>query len=171
MNTMTKRLSGIRVMAATLTKVLLTIVVWGLASASENDQTESSLADKRAVRAVVEGIIAADNVENLGRVLSYYAGNAILILPDGADVIGADAIRRHYQALFAAVDFTIQSRVDDITIATDLAVVRGLNTVSAIASDTRQKSCADSKFLMTLRRIDVEWKITQLMWSNQPIPC
>jgi len=168
---MTEKLSGMRVRIATLSKVLLTIGVCGLAGAWENVQPESPLADKRAVQAVVENIIAADNVEDLERVLSYYADNAILITPEGADVSGTDAIRKHYEALFAAVDFAIKTRIDDITVAADLAVVRGLNSVSAIAADSQHESCAASKYLMTLMRTDGEWKISQLIWTNQTKEC
>lgn len=171
MNTKTDRLSDIRARAATLGKILLAFGVWGLASASECVQPDASLADYRTVRAVVEGIVAADNVEDFERVLSYYADNAVLISPEGADLVGTDAIRAHYQALFAAVDLTIQSRIDDITIAANLAVVRGLNTVSAANTNTGQINCAASKFLMTLRLIDGAWKISQLIWTNQTIEC
>lgn len=143
----------------------------GLANTSAYAQADTLTTDTAAIRAVVEGIIAADNVENLERVLGYYTSDAVLIAPEGPDVIGANAIRKHYQSLFAAVDLDIQARIDDIAIAADLAVVRGLNTVFAIAVDSQQKSCTESKYLMSLRRSGGEWKISQLMWSNQLIPC
>jgi len=168
---MIEKLYGVRVRTAIPIFVLLNIAVWCLSSPSGNLQAQSLLDDKSAVRAVVEGIVAADNVEALERVLGYYASDAILIAPEGPDVIGTNALRRHYQSLFAAVDFDIHSRIDEISIAEDLAVVRGLNTVSAVAANSSQENCTASKYLMTLTRTDSEWKISRLMWTNQAIEC
>ena len=171
MNTMISEPDCIWCRSSIYAWIVLFVGALGLVNASANDDATSSSNDEAAVRAVVEGIIAADNVENIERVIGYYADDAILLAPDGADVVGQTAIRDHYRSLFASVDLAIQSRIDDIAIAAGLAVVRGLNTVSAIAAGSEQGSCTASKDLMTLERRDVEWKISQLMWSNQPIPC
>ena len=123
--------------------------------------------DESAVRAVVEGMIAADNVKNLNRVLGFYSDDAILISPEGGDVVGISAIRSHYERLFARTDLDIQLKIQDILLDGDLAVVRGVNDVTATSDDG--SSSARSKFLISLRRYpDGAWRVLHLMWSNQP---
>ena len=113
---------------------------------------EASGADTRddaAVRQVVEGIIAADNAEDLEQVLDYYATNAVLIVPDGPDVVGLAAIRRHYVQLFANADFVIVPSIDEIVVDRDRAIVRGVNRVTTKTADGTDNRCVASKYLMS----------------------
>lgn len=126
--------------------------------------------DQDSVREVVDGIIAADNVEDIERVLAYYATDAVLIVPDGPDVVGLAAIRNHYENLFANADFVIVPRIDEIVLDRDRAIVRGMNRVMT-TSNGEDRLCVASKYLMTLKREESRWKIAHLMWSNQKVPC
>lgn len=54
---------------------------------------ETDAAPVRQVRAVANGIIAADNARALERVLAYYAADAVLMPPGEQPVVGRAAIR------------------------------------------------------------------------------
>jgi ketosteroid isomerase-like protein len=90
--------------------------------------------DSAGVRAVAEGVIAADNGRDVGRVLGYYADDAVLMLPNEAPETDRAAIRRRYEDLFHNFAPQIDGRIDEICADGDLAFVRG------------------------------EWKISRLMW-------
>lgn len=124
-----------------------------------------------AVRQVVEGIIAADNAEDIGQVLEYYATDAVLIVPDAPDVVGLSAIRDHYEGLFANADFKIAPHIDEIAVDRNQAIVRGVNLVTSTSADPQETVCVASKYLMSLKRTEDRWTIAHLMWTNRPVPC
>lgn len=121
-----------------------------------------------AVGQVIEDLIQADEEKNLAKVLSIYAPDAVLIKPTGANVVGIEAIRAHYEALFQSGDLAIETRIEDIAVSADLAVARGVNDVTFTPGTQGEPSRVLSKYLMSLRRdSDHGWRIVNLMWSNQ----
>lgn len=148
-------------------RIVVGIVAIAFGSLAVADESPGRGADRSSIRAVVEGLIAADNVEDIDRVLSSYSDDAVLITPTGEDVVGINAIRSHYEQLFEDADFRIQLTIDEITVSGNLAVVRGVNDVVATADSGA--SHVRSKFLMSLRRQSKgSWQVLHLIWSNQP---
>lgn len=148
-------------------RVVAGIAAIGLSALAVSDDALQHQADVSSVRAAVEGLIAADNDEDLNRVLGFYADNAVLLTPAGDDVVGSKAIRSHYEQLFTDVDFEIQLIIDEIVVSGEWAIVRGTNDVAA--TTTNGTSRVRSKFLMSLRRQSSDiWRVAHLMWSNQP---
>ncbi|MEZ4456375.1 MAG: SgcJ/EcaC family oxidoreductase [Gemmatimonadales bacterium] len=127
----------------------------------------------RAVRAVAEGIIAADNARDLERVLGYYAPDAVLLPPGEPPVQGRAAIRPRYEGLFARFDPAIVARVDEVCVDGDLAYVRGHNGGRLVAREGGTSRALDDTYLMVLRRSgEGNWQISQLMWhpAGSPAP-
>lgn len=150
-------------------RVATIVVAVGWTALAVSSESQSQEADESSVRAVVEGLIAADNAEDLGRVLSFYDDDAVLISPVGADIVGIKDIQLHYEQLFADVDLNIQISIDEIVVSGELAIVRGTNDV--VATTANDASRVRSKFLMSLRRHPTgAWRVVYLMWSNQPVP-
>lgn len=145
-------------------------VMLGLAMLSIATPALGCGGDATGARAVAEGIIAADNERDIGRVLGYYADDVVWLPPDEPAVTDRDAIRRRYEDLFQKFDPDIEARIDGTCVEGDLAVVRGRNggwLVSRVGGRSRQ---LDDVWLMVLRRVDGDWKITQLMWHPAHAP-
>jgi uncharacterized protein (TIGR02246 family) len=117
------------------------------------------------VRAVAEGIIAADNERDTARVLAFYAEDAIWLPPNESPVTDRTVIRQRYEGLFQDYDPAIDGRIDEICVDGATAVVRGHNggwLVSRVGGGSRE---LDDVYLMVLRReAGGDWKISRLMW-------
>ena len=121
--------------------------------------------DTGGVRAVAEGIIAADNERDIGRVLGYYTADAILMPPNEPPLTDRADIERRYDDLFQNFAPQIDGRIDEICAGGALAFVRGHNggwLVSRVGGRSRE---LDDFYLMILQRSAAgDWKISRLMW-------
>lgn len=121
--------------------------------------------DSAGVRAVAEGVITADNGHDIGRVLGYYADDAVLMPPNEAPVTDRAAIRRRYEDLFQNFAPQVDGRIDEICADGDLAFVRGHNGGWLVSRVGRRSRELDDFYLMVLQRVPRgEWKISRLMW-------
>ena len=118
-----------------------------------------------AVRAVVEGLIAADNARNIGRVLDSYAADAVLMPPNEPPLTQRAELEALYRALFDNFDPRIEGHVDEVCVDGALAVVRGRNGGSLAGRDGRESRRLDDVYLMVLRREGANgWLISRLIW-------
>ena len=125
----------------------------------------------REVRAVATGIVAADNARDLERVLGYYAADAVLMPPNGAVVLGRDAIRPRYEALFADYVPEIFVRIDEACVGDGLAFVRGHNGGRLLDPAAKGSRELDDDFLMLLRLDPAgAWRISHLIWHRASAP-
>jgi uncharacterized protein (TIGR02246 family) len=120
----------------------------------------------RAVRAVAEAIIAADNARDLERVLELYARDAVLLPPNAEPVVGRPAIRPRYEALFRAMNPAIVSEVAEVRVGGDWAFVRGRNTgeMRPIDGSSAPRRLNDLYVMILSRGDDGRWRIARLMW-------
>jgi uncharacterized protein (TIGR02246 family) len=147
------------------------LVVAAIAAAAAAPQSGMCSADAssvRSIRAVAEGIVAADNRRDLEAVLAFYESGAILMPPGEAPVSGRERIRPRYEQLFAAYSPSITTEVHEACSAADLGFVRGRNTGRFVPRADGAVRNLDDAFLMLLRR-DAEgvWRITHLIWHRQ----
>jgi uncharacterized protein (TIGR02246 family) len=125
----------------------------------------------RQVRAIATGIVAADNRRDLEQVLSYYAGDAILLPPGEAPVAGRDKIRPRYEALFAGFSPEIEPRIDEACVAESFGFVRGRNGGRLVPRSAGEPRALDDTFVMLLRlEPDGAWRISHLIWHRQSAP-
>ena len=121
--------------------------------------------DSSGARAVAEGIVEADNARDIGRVLAYYADDALLMPPNEAPVTERAEIQKRYASLFENFAPDIEARIDEICTEGNLAFVRGHNggwLVSRVGGRSRE---LDDVYLMVVRRdAGGDWKIARLMW-------
>ena len=123
------------------------------------------------VRAVADGIIAADNRRDLKSVLAFYARDAILMPPAEGPVVGVDNIRPRYQALFANFQPEIEARIEEVCVRGDLALVRGHNGGRLVGTGTNASRDLDDVYLMILRRNRKGvWRISHLIWHRASSP-
>jgi uncharacterized protein (TIGR02246 family) len=132
----------------------------------------TTLITEHEVRAVADEIIAADNVRDLNAVLRLYEVDAVLLPPNEPAVVGRDAIRPRYEALFQSMTPAIVSKIDEVQVAGDWAFVRGNNAGEMrplIGHSSPPK--LDDVFLMILHRgQDGRWRIARLMWHASSVP-
>ena len=118
-----------------------------------------------AVRAVADGIIAADNAGDIGRVMDAYAADAWLMPPNAAPVKGQAAIRPRYETLFAGFRPAIEGRIDEACVSGATAFVRGHNGGRMVPLRDGSPRALDDVYLMLLRReADGAWRISHLAW-------
>lgn len=118
------------------------------------------------IRETVEGVIAADNARDLDAVMSCYAPDAEWLPPDEAAVVGHEALRARYAALFAAFQPKIALTIEEAWLLGDVAVVRGRARGRLVPNDGGDARMLDDKYLMLLRRdADDKWRIIRLMWN------
>jgi uncharacterized protein (TIGR02246 family) len=122
----------------------------------------------RGVRAVADGIVAADNRRDLAAVLEFYAPDAILMPPGEPPVTGRERIKPRYEQLFAAYSPSITTEVHEACTESDMGFVRGRNTGTFVPRSDGAARDLDDAFLMLLRR-DAHgvWRISHLIWHRQ----
>ena len=152
-----------------MTQRTLPLIVILILSASlvHAQQCESSSSEAKLVRAVAEGIIAADNASDIKTVLNFYDRDAVLMPPNELAVSGHDAIRPRYEALFANFKPAIKGRIDEICVDKKIALVRGHNGGEMTLIKGGEIKQLDDTYLMVLRRgADSKWRISHLMWHR-----
>ena len=147
-------------------RLLCAVRISFIAFAPNVSRAQTSTAD--SVRAVANGIIAADNARDVERVMSFYAADAVLMPPNANPVTGHAAIRPRYETLFAAMSPAIVSTLDEVRVAGEWAFVRGKNTgVMRPRSGGGEARALDDVFVMLLQRgADGRWKIARLIWHR-----
>jgi uncharacterized protein (TIGR02246 family) len=150
---------------------LIVLLVLSLPEPSGATACRPEAAAARAVRAVAEGIVAADNARDVERVVAHYAADAVLLPPGESPVHGRAAIRPRYEALFAAFAPAIVGRVDEVCAEGRLALVRGHNGGRLAARGGEPSRDLDDAYLMVLRREDDgHWRISHLIWHRASPP-
>jgi uncharacterized protein (TIGR02246 family) len=125
--------------------------------------------EAQRVRAVVTGIIDADNRKNLNQVMSFYEENAILLPPGEAEVKGKREIRPRYEQLFNNFELDIRTIINEIRITGEWAYVRGRNAGKLIAlADRKQKQLSDAYLMILHKNKKGGWRIARLIWNTAP---
>ena len=117
------------------------------------------------VRAVADGIVAADNARAIDRVLGFYASDAVLMPPAEPPVTGLEAIRPRYEGLFAAFDPAIEGRIDEACVDGSSGFVRGHNGGRMRGRAGQADRALDDYYVMLLRADAAgTWRISHLIW-------
>ncbi len=123
-------------------------------------------ADLAAIRVVSSGIIAADNTGDAAAVIRFYADDAVLLPPNGAPVVGKDAIRARYEEGFRHFRFAISSASEETHVFGDWAFDRGITEGKTIPKTSESPKQIHDKYVMILHREPSgAWKIARLIWN------
>jgi len=130
----------------------------------------SSCADSREstkddVRAVVSGILDADNHADIERVLSYYHDNAVLMPPGKDEIRGMQNIRRNYENIFATSVLSLAPEEEEITLERTFAVYKGRTKGQVVIKSDSSKRTINDKFVMILKKEHGAWRISTLIWN------
>jgi uncharacterized protein (TIGR02246 family) len=124
-----------------------------------------------AVRVWFEQYNAAINAGVLDQWTTFVADDAVILPPDEPPIIGMDAIRSRYAAVFNAYSFQFTGRLEEITVAGRLAVVRATIEETVTPTSGGEPTELRGAWLLVLRRQpDGSWKLWRNMWSVFPPP-
>jgi uncharacterized protein (TIGR02246 family) len=127
--------------------------------------TEPAESNKDEVRAVVSGILDADNHADIERVLSYYHADAILMPPGRDEIRGMENIRRNYENIFATSLLNLAPEEQEIILTKDLAVYKGRTKGKVVLKTDSTERTINDKFIMILKTDNGRWKIKTLIWN------
>jgi uncharacterized protein (TIGR02246 family) len=112
---------------------------------------------------------AAINAGVLERWAEFIADDAVIMPPDEPPIIGIEAIRPQYAAVFNAYSFDFRGGIEEITLAPPLAVVRASIEETLTPKNGDEPMEYRGAWLMILRQQpDGSWKLWRNMWSVFP---
>jgi uncharacterized protein (TIGR02246 family) len=127
--------------------------------------TEPAEGNKDDVRAVVSGVLDADNHADIERVLSYYYNDAILMPPGRDEIRGMENIRRNYENIFATSLLNLAPEEQEIILTKDFAVYKGRTKGKVVLKSDSTERTVNDKFIMILKADSGRWKIKTLIWN------
>ena len=89
-----------------------------------------------------------------------------MLLPPGKQqIIGAEAIRKNYEAIFSNSVLTLTIKEDELILAGDYAICIGRTSGEVVSKTDSAKREVNDKFMMILQKRDQTWKIKSLIWN------
>jgi uncharacterized protein (TIGR02246 family) len=132
--------------------------------------SELETGENALVRAVVTGLVAADNAGDLEAVMAAYTEDAVLLPPGGSPIAGGAAIREHYAGLFAGLtmDFTVSS--EETVVSGDWAFNRGITAGVTQSREDGAPTRHRDHYFAVLRKGADGWRIARLIWNPAAPP-
>ena len=129
--------------------------------------------DEQAVAAVLSLYQDALNQSDTDAVMKHYASDGVFMPQNSPSSVGADAVRKAYDAVFDAISFKVEFKVAEIRqIAPDWAFAR-TNSAGTVKVDTTGEDIPEAnQELFVFQKIDGAWKIARYCFSttNPPGP-
>jgi uncharacterized protein (TIGR02246 family) len=124
-----------------------------------------------ALRAVIQAYEAALNANDLEAILGLYGREPVFMPQHAPALVGRDAVRAGYQAVFATIKLDIRFELHDLTQAGDWAWARtsSAGRTRILAADLEVTEGNNELFVF--RREDGAWRIHRYLFAtNQPRP-
>jgi uncharacterized protein (TIGR02246 family) len=149
--------------------ILLTGLITAACSGGAKSQ-EFGKADAEAIRTVIQDFVSAYNAKDSAKLISHFAGNAVLMPPNASTLRGPDSIKGYFEARFnvdGATDLTIDPK--DVSGHGPLAYVSGdfsLTLKPASGPERHDRG----KLLWILRNLSGRWLYEYSIWSSDLPP-
>lgn len=127
-------------------------------------------AEQKSAKAFVEGYQAALNNSDFPAIRTFFAPDAVAEWNEKQTMVGADAMRGPYEALFRTTKFNTDFQFDAADIYGDTAIVRTHHPVgqAELAIGTGKRTLDFNREIFILRRFGPEWKIVLYTFTAQP---
>ena len=127
-------------------------------------------AEQKSAKAFVEGYQAALNSSNFTMIRRFFAPDAVAEWNEKQTMVGVDAMRGPYEALFRTTKFNTDFQFDAADIYGDTAIVRTHHPVGQAESNiiTGKKTLDFNREIFVLRRFGADWKIVLYTFTSQP---
>ena len=127
--------------------------------------------EETAAAALLAEYERALNAADTNAVMKLYAGDGVFIPQHSPSSVGADAVRRAYDRVFASIRLQVTFAVAEIRIiGGDWAFARtnSAGTVTVVA--TGATSAEANQELFVLQRVGSDWKIARYCFSTTNAP-
>ena len=150
----------------------------GIASAQDGGPTGAlhystdprMAAEQKSAKTFVEGYQAALNSSDFNTIRTFFAPDAVAEWNEKRTMVGIDAMRGPYEALFKTTKFNTDFQFDAADIYGDTAIVRTHHPVgqAELAIGTGKKTLDFNREIFVLRRFGPNWKIVLYTFTAQP---
>lgn len=148
---------------------LMSITLLGCTELPERP-TEASPQDVEAITHLAADLDRIARAEDLNAFLTYVAEDCVLLAPDQPAVVGKDAIRDVYRALYDALDMDLTHHPGETLVYGDLLVHRGTATGTATPTGGTPMALDNKYLFVLLRQDDGSLKIWRAAYNSNTAP-
>lgn len=128
-------------------------------------------ANEQAVAATLSKYEAALNQSDTNAVMKLYAPDGVFMPQNFPSSVGADAVRKAYDAVFKAIKLTGKFNVAEVVeVAPNWAFARTNSAGTVKIRATGQTSAEANQELFVFQKIDGAWKIARYCFSTTNPP-
>jgi uncharacterized protein (TIGR02246 family) len=128
-------------------------------------------AQEEAIAAVLANYQDALNGSSTDAVMKLYASDGVFMPQNFPSSVGSDAVRKAYDAVFAAITLTVKFEIAEIRqIAPDWAIARTNSAGSVRVNATGGGGPEANQELFVFQKIDDAWKIARYCFSTTNPP-
>jgi ketosteroid isomerase-like protein len=151
----------------TLSLFLLCVSLFGALTSHAQD----AAADTAKIHTLLDGLEVIFAKGDIDGAMQAFTGDAIIFAENGADIVGAEAIRAAYSGMMSAFNVELAFNTAQVEVLGDTAYEQGTFSIKLtdkvsgqVASDTTSRHIHILK-----RQADGSWKTWRMM-SNTPAP-
>ena len=123
--------------------------------------------NEKAVAAVLAQYQDALNQSDTGAVMRLYASDGVFMPQNSPSSVGADEVRRAYEAVFKGIKLTVQFNVNEIVELAPNWVFARTNSVGTVkVHETGAGGPEANQELFLFQKIDGAWKIARYCFST-----
>ena len=128
-------------------------------------------ADEKAIAAVLAKYQDALNESSADAVMKLYASDCVFMPQNSPSSVGADAVRRAYNAVFDAIALNVKFDIAEIRQLTpDWAFARTNSAGRVKVNATGESSPEGNQELFVFQKIGGDWKIARSCFSTTNAP-
>lgn len=128
-------------------------------------------ADEQAVAAALADYEKALNVSDTAAVMKLYAPDGVFMPQHFSSSIGAEAVRKAYDGVFATITLTVKFNVAEVKqVAPDWAFARTNSAGSVKINATGEFSAEANQELFVFQKVAGAWKIARYCFSTTNPP-
>jgi uncharacterized protein (TIGR02246 family) len=128
-------------------------------------------ADEREVATVLKTYERALNQSDTNAVMPLYAPDAVFMPQNSPSSVGIDAVRKAYDAVFAAVRLTVEFKVAEIRqLAPEWVLARTNSTGTVLIHATGISAPEANQELFLFQKIGGQWRIARYCFSTTTPP-
>ena len=128
-------------------------------------------ADEKAIAAVLAKYQDALNESSADAVMKLYASDGVFMPQNSPSNVGADAVRRAYNAVFDAIALNVKFDIAEIRqLAADWAFARTNSAGRVKVNATGESSPEGNQELFVFQKIGGDWKIARYCFSTTNAP-
>ena len=137
--------------------------------ANESAVAAASAGQTRAVEETNAGFLAATEAKDVAKAKTYYAPDALMVLPGYSPFKGIDAISAVYDGIGKDSAGKFDANNESVVVSGDMAYAQGTYTNSYTDSETNRVTNDQGYYLVVYRKqADGSWKIVQDVSSPTP---